>query len=329
MLDSPSPWEEVTYESLQHRLSRLRPQGAGKGFVVPRQRLRVRLQMLDDRRASLSIKCDTKPLGVPSLQLVECAVSQEGNGWWLHVAERQPSQERLVPFYVDLCRKLESAGSSDQAVSTVKSVLKEWSKAFAMDRGDLTRDQMLGLAGELEVLARLLGNARVHTAEHVLGWWQGPDSADHDFDLPGLFQIEVKASGPATEKLHISNEHQLESKDKLLYLARVGVEMVPKPSSATRTLPDMVAEISERLAGDGVKGLFADLVIRAGLNVLDQRYEDQHFRVYSVEYYEIDQRAPRIVPNDLRPGVSHVTYRINLADLKSLQMQEAELMKGL
>lgn len=326
MRDMPAPWGEVTYDSLKQRMNRLRGQGAGKGFVVPGQRLRVRLQMLDNRRASISLRCDERPAGVPSLQLVECLVSQDGNGWWLHVAERQPNQERLVPFFVDLCRRLELVDGSVHAVSTVKSVLKDWSRAFALDRGDLTRDQMLGLAGELHVLLRLLDSARVHGHEHVLSWWQGPDSADHDFDLPGRFQIEVKTSGPATDKLRISSEHQLESKNKPLYLVRVGVEMLQGPTSDSRTLPEMVADIDARVAGDGAKAVLADLVIRAGLNVLDRRYEDYHFKVYSADYFQIDESAPRIVPNDLRPGVSHVNYQINLADLKNLQVQEIELL---
>lgn len=327
MRETPSPWDRVTHESLRQRLSHLRTEGAGRGYLVPRQKMRVRLQMLDARRASVSIKCDAKPAGVPSLQLVECTVSQHSDGWWLHVTERQQSQDRLVPFFVDLCRKLEPVESSADAVNTVKTVLTEWNKAFSLDPHDLTRDQMLGLVGELQVLSRLIQMSRADDQADVLSWWQGPDSEDHDFDLPGRFQIEVKASGPATEKLEISNEHQLDSRDKPLYLARVGVEMLQRPAPESRTLPEMVDAVAAMLVEDSARYKFSDLVLRAGLNVLDQRYEDHHFRVYSVDYFSIDDTAPRVVAGDLRPGVSHVRYRINLADLKHLQVLENDLFR--
>lgn len=326
MTDAGGGIDTITYTAFRTKFERIRLLGAGEGYRIPAQYAHVRLQKVDRRRIGVTVLCHEKPATPVSLQLLSCEVEELDDGWALSVVEREPNDERLIPFFVDLCRRIYLAPDTDKAAAIVKSVVSEWNRAFSKDQGLLSPEEMLGIAGELEVLSRML---KAHTPglhNDVLSWWQGPASADHDFDLPDRCQIEVKTTGPATERLRISNEHQLESHDKPLYLACVRAERADGSPDAA-TLPDMVEELVELITDKTAVFTLRHKIQQTGLNVLDTRYEEYRFKVYSTDYYSINDSTPRLVPADLRPGVSHVSYQIYTSDLESHSVTQTEVFK--
>ncbi|EXF26011.1 hypothetical protein BG28_06235 [Nesterenkonia sp. AN1] len=201
----------------------------------------------------------------------------------------------------------------------VDSTLRAWSTAFAARRDLLTDEEIIGLFGELEILGVLLD--RGLAGSEPIPSWTGPGGTDHDFTLTGRFQIECKATAPHSERLHISNEHQLESKDMPLYLACVRVAIVDNSHSGT-TLPEAVQEIESKLSDDGSVQLFHQKLEALHFDRLDPRYEDIPIELTSVEYYEVRGGISRIVPSDLRAGVSHVKYQILTKDLAGYKLPE-------
>lgn len=316
----------ITHTAFKAKFERIRTLGAGEGYRIPAQYAHVRLQKIDRRRIGITLFCQEKPATPVSLQLLSCEIKELDDGWALTVAEREPSDERLIPFFVDLCRRVYFAPDADKAAAIVKSVVSEWNRAFSKDQGLLSPEEMMGVVGELEVLSRMLRSHDPGVHNDVLSWWQGPASADHDFDLPGRCQIEVKTTGPATERLRISNEHQLESHDKPLYLACVRVERSDRSPDAA-TLPELVEELAEMIPDKTAVPTFRRKVQQTGLNVLDSRYDEFRFKVYSTDFYSVSENTPRLVPADLKPGVSHVSYQINTSDLAPHSVTQTEILK--
>ncbi|WP_269745507.1 PD-(D/E)XK motif protein [Nesterenkonia jeotgali] len=297
----------------------LRSKSAGVGKRVHAEFLDLRFQNFGSNRVGLRIALDTRPRIATTLQLVRCDVRRVSDGWVLDVVEREKgASEQAAPFFRDLARRLGRA-NQETALVHVESTLGAWRTAFAARRDLLSDEEMIGLFGELEVLGVILD--RGLAGSEPIPSWTGPGGSDHDFTLPGLYQIECKATAPHSEKLHISNEDQLESKDMSLYLACVRAAIVQDARSGT-TLPEVVHQIESKLRDDGSVQLFHQKLDAVHFDRLDRRYEDVAIELTSIDYYEVRDGAPRIVPGDLHAGVSRVKYQIRTNDLAPYKVPE-------
>lgn len=110
--------------------------------------------------------------------------------------------EQLV---VDVANRLRVSGL--RPVTTIVQTLEDWRALLRGALRGLSRETVLGLVGELEVLSRLAVNQPV---EAVSGW-QGPTGATHDFSRNGS-NIEVKATASVSAtSVRISNLDQLDA----------------------------------------------------------------------------------------------------------------------
>ena len=92
--------------------------------------------------------------------------------------------ERLVEDVLD------RLGVDDSApIITCRKVLGEWRALLKAAGQDVTRETVIGLVGELEVL-RLLA---VHNPDGALDAWRGPTKSVHDFARDGA-ELEVKTT---------------------------------------------------------------------------------------------------------------------------------------
>lgn len=311
------------------QMEELRSKSVGVGKRVHAEFLDLRFQNFGNNRLGLRIALETRPRIATTLQLVRCDVRRVSNGWVLDVVERErSSSEQAAPFFCDLARRLGRA-NQETALVHVESTLSAWHTAFAARRDLLTDEEMIGLFGELEVLGVILD--RGLAGSEPIPSWTGPGGSDHDFTLPGLYQIECKATAPHSEKLHISNEDQLESKDMSLYLACVRAAIVQDARSGT-TLPEAVQQIESKLRDDGSVQLFHQKLDALHFDRLDRRYEDIAIELTSIDYYEVRDGVPRIVPGDLHAGVSRVRYQIrtnDLAPFKVPELPDVSISKGM
>jgi hypothetical protein len=92
--------------------------------------------------------------------------------------------ERLAE---DVLKRLEVDDSTP--VSTCRKVLDEWRALLKASGQGVTRETVIGLVGELEVL-RLLGT---HNPSGALDAWRGPSKSVHDF-VRGGAELEVKTT---------------------------------------------------------------------------------------------------------------------------------------
>lgn len=207
-----------------------------------------------------------------------------------------------------------NAGASIGRVRLVQNVLAKWRRFWSgVNQGTLSREQQLGLVGELWFMNRWL--SPTIGASKAIHMWRGPMGARNDFEAPGL-GIEVKTTS-RIDAAHVIHglEQLLEPVGGALLLFSLAVR---EEASGAVSLTELVEESRTLLAND-----------YAGLSQFDTAlysagYDDRHaaeyvkllFRVRSEELYRVSSAFPRLVPSSILGGmpvgVSAVHYELRL-----------------
>lgn len=212
-----------------------------------------------------------------------------------------------------------------QAGLVLRRRLEKWQTFLEQYRPEgLSNNAQMGLFGELSVLKKLL-----HTLESPAKCteaWIGPAGSDQDFQAPG-WAIEVKThSGKIPQQIRVSSERQLEgtsSDDLLLYYLHLDV----RPGTQF-TLPGLVQSVREDLSSsDEMYALssFNERLHQAGYHDHQAHlYETRTYAIKSETIYTVEPDFPRITPDDLPPGVSDVSYSLNLSMCTSFELSEEQ-----
>src|SRR5579859_2468002 len=171
-----------------------------------------------------------------------------------------------------------------QPRAAVVRCLDRWRSFWAVDRSGLTREEALGLFGELWFLHRWMGPLSVSR----LAAWQGPLGARHDFQSR-VSSVEVKATASASggPPVHlISNLEQLESPEVgQFYLFSLHVT---DDALAQNSLPLLVEQIERALCVDAeATALFSERLAKTGYDPADAGRYMRPLRVLSEELYRI------------------------------------------
>lgn len=209
--------------------------------------------------------------------------------------------ERLCSDVIDRL-----ALASGNPVATLKSTLDDWRALFAGAKSVLSRESLLGLIGELEVLAMLARREPVAALEA----WVGPTGALRDFTMEGA-AIEVKCtSAQDGGRVTISSLDQLDPKTATgLFLAAVHL----RPDPAAPSLDDRIRNLME--LGVPAYGLIKKVgsyghIFESG----DQ--DDALFRLESIRCWRIRDDFPGLRRSELDTvrlnGVENVKYDLLL-----------------
>lgn len=215
-----------------------------------------------------------------------------------------------------------NAGASIGRVRLVHNVLAKWRRFWSgMNQGTLSREQQLGLFGELWFLNRWL--APSVGAPKAIQMWRGPTGARNDFESPGL-GIEVKATS-RIDAAHVIHglEQLMEPLGGSLLLFSV---VLRDEASGIDSLPKLVEETRTLLVSDFTgQSQFDTALYSAG-------YDDRHasdygrlsVRVRSEELYRVTSSFPRLVPasisNGLPSGISAINYELRLEAATNLRV---------
>lgn len=206
----------------------------------------------------------------------------------------------------DLAERSRSADSVDAAVGILLRALINWAELFKR-RADhsLTREEVLGLIGELLVIEALLDQTNVNPDALVQGW-RGPDGDARDIGVNGA-RIEVKAQRSTSAlKLQISSLNQLDDRGEHVFVILIRLT----PSEHGRSLVQLVQEIQRRLRGKPLAQLeFERKVELSGMSadsdLSNESYSDDDRLVYAVT-----NEFPRLIPGNVPPGVAAAQYEI-------------------
>ena len=237
---------------------------------------------------------------------------QPGDGYGVASYELSAADERYSPVFIELASSLvERAGREKTATSTLILMarwLATWARFFN-SRGEaaLGRSAQLGLIGELlclEELGRLLG---LHNAVPA---WTGPHGSAHDFQF-AAGSIEVKlTTSSSPERLHITSARQLN--DAVVPWLGLFAVLCQESASGDAGLPLLVDRVRQAVLDQapGLTDLFEERLAEAGYSDVDREQYSTRVAVLRHEFLHVSETFPRIRPDELRSGVSDVTYNI-------------------
>lgn len=204
-------------------------------------------------------------------------------------------------------------------VSTCRKVLDEWRALLKAAGQRLSRETVIGLVGELEVL-RLLA---AHNPIGAVDAWRGPSKSVHDF-VRGSAELEVKTTTSVDGNfISISNIDQLDP------AALTSLYLVVIHAREDSTAPSLDERI-DVLIGLGVpqdalltKVATAGYVYGSGTTVEDR------FQVRSIRAWFVDDSFPGLRRGELGEarlkGVSKIRYELALDSApKRLSYREFE-----
>jgi hypothetical protein len=213
----------------------------------------------------------------------------------------------------DLIRSLRQ--SPGPLRDSILDALARWRAFWTVKASGMSREDALGLFGELWFLRRWLGTIDATTMKR----WQATDSARHDFQWPTA-SVEVKT---ATTQSAGAPIHRIASLEQLadpeqgeLYLFSL---QVCDDALAANTLHNLVSSLTANLQADfQALSDFNDKLARRGYSPADQQAPARPLRILAERLYRVDAAFPRLTRQTFRPAgvpaaVLSVEYTIDLA----------------
>lgn len=249
-----------------------------------------------------------------AVHVVEMNIGGGQIGVYVEIACLDSQGQAALDIIVgELVEALEK-GASIGRVRLVQNVLAKWRRFWAgVSQGVLSREQQLGLFGELWFLCRWL-SPNVGEAKAVQ-MWRGPTGARNDFEVQGL-GIEVKTTG-RVDSSHVIHglDQLLEPEGGTLLLFSL---VVRDEASGAETLPRVVQEMRNRLADDyALLSQFDTTLYAAGY---DDRFTSEYsklaLRIRNEGLYRVVEGFPRLVPSSIVGGVplglNAISYELRL-----------------
>jgi hypothetical protein len=236
--------------------------------------------------------------------------------------EQGENSDNTVYFAVadDLCLCLKEVERANLRVK-LSAALERWKRFFSLRESIiLTREEQIGLFGELYLLRSMIQNGIV--ASKAISFWKGPYQGVFDFSLNNM-SIEVKSTASKMPyKAHISNEMQLDDRLAGGILVLFFIAVQPGDSSG-ETLKDVVKGIADFIENDEVGySLFQDKIFGCGLG---HSYIDGYTSKYIVKehgLYNVQGDFPRILSKDLAKGLGDISYSLDMSACTNYRIDE-------
>jgi hypothetical protein len=198
---------------------------------------------------------------------------------------------------------------------SILSALARWRAFWTVKAGGMSREDALGLFGELWFLRRWVGTVNTAAVQR----WQATDSARHDFQWPSA-SVEVKAAttqsaGPPVHR--IASLEQLAGPEQgQLYLFSL---QVCDDALAANTLHSLVTSLTADLQADfQAIGEFNEKLAARSYSPVDLQAPARPLRILGERLYRVDGEFPRLTRSSFPPpglpvGVAALEYLIDLA----------------
>lgn len=206
----------------------------------------------------------------------------------------------------DLAERSRATEKVDAAAGIFLRALGNWAELFKKRANDgLTREQVVGLIGELLVLEALLNESRVSPDALIQGW-RGPDGDVRDIGINGT-RIEVKAQrSTGSLRLRISSLSQLDDRGDRVFVVLNRLS----PSDTGRSLLEIVEAMQVRLEVSQLASLEFDRKIALSGMSPDSSLVDECYSVDDRLVYSVTDGFPRLIPGNVPPGIEVATYEI-------------------
>lgn len=234
--------------------------------------------------------------------------------------EKPDSAEVFEVLASDLANVASMASSASASLSAVVRRLEAWQACLRLRAQKLSREEQIGLFGELMVLravADVVGYAR------AISVWQGPYDGLHDFVGSGV-AVEVKTALGAGHQLRVSKFDQLET-DGLSDLIIVRPRLREAPDG--QTILDLAGILREQMSSSAeARSEFDECLIRVGVREGDATLDLLRMQVQSNAYYRVTDGFPRLTLASVPAGIIDGSYLIDERALSAYEVPVSELL---
>ncbi|RYD66313.1 MAG: PD-(D/E)XK motif protein [Verrucomicrobiaceae bacterium] len=247
------------------------------------------------------------PFDLPAFRNIGIAKLGIAGGLRISMVLLEPDLARnFAVMCYDLAERSKGQATVAGAVSVLLRVLESWAELFKRRADDgLTKEETLGLIGELLVLEDLMNDGRT-SPEVIVRGWRGPDGDARDIGFNGA-RIEVKTQrSTSATALRISSLEQLNDRgDKVFIVVRR-----VSPSDEGRSLAELVESVTRRMTAAPLAALEFDRKIAlsgldSGSPLSQERYAADERLVYTVS-----SDFPRLITANVPIGVIAAQYEL-------------------
>lgn len=212
----------------------------------------------------------------------------------------------FVHFCLRLVEVSDECSNETSVLATVLDEIEKWHDFLGRVKRGLTREQRLGIFGELIVLEEAILKFGPSVA---LTAWTGPDGASQDFSF-GLIHVEVKTLLKRSRLVRIASEFQLDERESdLLFLSVICLE----ESEVGKSLFELVTSISSQLETEYLFK-FQTKLDHIGL-FEPERYQFDSWVLDRALQFHVEGDFPRVAASTLDARISKVEYRLDVQEL--------------
>lgn len=224
---------------------------------------------------------------------------------------------------LDLVRATNSCVTEVSAVESSIDRAWRWHKLLRGTRDPrMTSREQQGFIGELHLISEALHQCN---ADRVIDSWRAPEDNPKDFIFGDrAFEVKTKRDAHAST-LSISSAEQLDSTDfSEIFLFVVNVM---KDGPTGETMPTLADGLESRLSSRSQTAAtaFRQKLVQRGLWP-EHDYSGDRWSIMSSQAYEVTANFPRIESSQLAPGVSGVSYLIELNAIKPFATDAASAL---
>jgi len=223
----------------------------------------------------------------------------------------------------DILKSVIESADDKMAFNMFVARIAEWQNFLdQLPAGGLSEPAQQGLFAELWFLLEFM--LKEMAPDKAVGTWAGPKALAKDFQLPGV-AFEVKStSAKQHSRFNISSEVQLDAQGVgrlILYCV-----LLERLVAGGTSLPDLVTAVRKGLQTlPGAAGRFSELLLQIGYLDADAGRYTTRFSIRSQHFFNVRDSFPRIVEDDLRPGVGDVHYSIVTSKCDQYVIPEMEV----
>ena len=268
----------------------------------------------------------TELTGLPTFENIQLNVKSISIGKCigLTLKDKELTRNFAIMCY-DLAERSKRGRSISEALLIVIDCLRDWADLLKRRKtSGLTRNEVMGLWGEVNTLVSLLGAAPNLTNQIIVGW-RGPNGDQRDIGFNNN-RIEVKTQlSTKGISLRITSLDQLDERsDKLkVMLNRISpsesglslVELIEKTENMLQFFTSALSEFERKLTLSGFNPQAENCAERFGLDDL--------------LIYSIKEGFPKLVPGNVPQGIKSAEYEISGVAIAQYLVTWVQLLEGI
>ena len=239
------------------------------------------------------------------------------------------TDNELVKSFSVMCYDIAERSKRGETVEAAAVIgiecLRDWASLLKRrGRSGLTRNEVLGLWGELSALEALLV-VRPSNEYQIIQGWRGPNGDQRDIGFNGN-RIEIKTQlSTRSLGLRITSLDQLDERGDhlMVILNRIS------PSGSGCSVADLIERIEQQLMTN--KGAQSEFERKIELAGYDPSLESckEVFALDERINYQVKDDFPKLTPGNVSSGIKSAEYEISGAAISQFQITWNELVETL